>query len=303
MLVGGWGASNALGQDRWSLDPARDRAGTAESLWQGSNWLGTSTSVNEWTLGVRGDSTDTGFLISQVTPGGAADRARIQRGDVVVTVDGYQVGMISGRLYDLTHELNRRADSTGVVRLLLQDGQTGRLSSVRVRLDNQLQRLTGTLLARRPLPADAIITVQIENVSRPQWGVRNGQQSFSAPAQQNIAFQIAYDPQYVLPQDIYQVRAFVSSGGRDILYTPQPVRVLTQGNPHQVRLQLEEVISTAANSTSGTFTSYSNYNQLDDEVTRIYQRYLGRPPSAAELAAARIVGVTCGPSPRICRSS
>ncbi len=288
------GISPGQAQDRWGNDNARERSSTLESLWQGSSWIGGNNATNQWNLGVVGDSTETGFAIRQVTSGGAASRARIQPGDVVVTVEGYQVGLVGTRLYDLADEVNRRAESTGAVRLLLQDGQTGRLASVRVQLDNQSQRLTGTLIAPQSLPADAMITVQIENLTRPQWAVRNGQQVLNAASQRNIPFQIAYDPLYISAQDVYQVRAFVSSGGRNILYTPQPVRVLSQGNPSQVQLRLEAVGNTTSFDTNagtpGTLTGFANYNQLDDEVTRLYRLYLGREPSMAELAATRVLG-------------
>lgn len=285
-------ASKVSAQERWPVDSSRDRFGSGiDGTWQGNSWLGGTTHSGEWTLGVRGDSTDTGFLVSQVTSGGPADRARIQPGDRIVTIDGYQVGILNERLHDLTTEINRRADSTGAVRLLIQDGQNGRLATVRVQLDDQSQRLTGRLVLNQPLPPNASVTVQIENLTRPQWGVRNGTQVFLATNQREIPFQIAYDPQYIFSQDIYQVRAFVSAGGRNVFYTPRPARVLTQGNPNQVSMALEPVTALAAYSeTSGTVTGYSNYNDLDDEVKRIYQRYLGRLPSATEMAAARILG-------------
>ncbi len=295
---------SAQSQDRFEVTPvsaSRDRFGFADgNNWQGNAWLGGKPS-SQWTLGVRGDSTETGFVISQVTPGGAAERARIQTRDVIIAVEGYQVGLVGGRLYDLNEEINCRADNAGAVRLLLQDGQSGRLASVRVQMENgyaNSQQLTGTLIAPQTLPPDAIVTVQVENLTRPQWTVRNGQQVFSAPNQRSIPFQIAYDPQYISPDDIYQVRAFVSSGGRNILFTPQSVLVLTQGNPSQVQVRLENVASTPAyagpgsslGGSGGVQSGFANYNQIDDEVTRLYRLYLGRAPNMAELAAAHVLG-------------
>lgn len=285
--------SSSMAQDRWASGDSRDRmsgagAPSQSGTWVGGSLFGAPTGSSQWNLGVLGDSTETGFRISQVTAGAAASRARIEPGDVIVTVEGYQVGLMGGRLYDLADEVNRRADSSGAVRLLLQDGRTGRLASVRVQLDNQSQRLSGMLIAPAVMPADAVVTVQIENLTRPQWTVRNGHQVITAAQLREVPFQIAYDPQYVFPQDIYQVRAFVSSGGRNIYFTPQPTRVLTQGNPSQVQLRLEAVGGSTAAGTSGTLTGFANYNQIDDEVARLYRLYLGRPPSSAELAAARI---------------
>jgi uncharacterized lipoprotein YbaY len=232
---------------------------------------------------------ETGFLISQVTPGSAADRARLQAGDVIITVDGFQVGQVGGRLYDLTQEINRRADSSGTIRMLLQDGQSGRLATVAVQLDSHSHQLTGTLMAPQILPPDALITVQIENVTRPFMVVRNGQQVLSAANQRNIPFQIPYDPAYVATSDVYQVRATVSSGGRDILYT-QPARVLTQGNPSNVQLRLEGFVTTAGANVPGMSAGYVNYNELDQRLVALYREYLGREPTAAELAASRVLG-------------
>lgn len=285
-----------VAQDRFGQSDARNRLGASEGTMQDGAWpnnwrFGSANNSSQWNLGVMGDSSETGFRVSQVTSGGAASRARLEPGDIILTVEGYQIGLIGGRLYDLADEVNRRADSTGAVRLLLQDGQTGRLASIRVQLDNQTQRLTGTLSAPMALPADAVVTVLIENLTRPQWAVRNGQQVINAGNQRNIPFQIAYDPQYVFAQDIYQVRAYVSSNGRNVYYTPQPVRVITHGNQSQVTLRLEDVaggLQTGSPGPSGTLTGFGNYNQLDDEVTRLYKLYLGRAPTGAELAAARI---------------
>lgn len=276
-------------QDLLDSPDARSREGTLDR-WQGNSWLGGQQSA-EWNLGVRGDSTETGFLISQVTPGSAADRARLRVRDIIITVEGFQVGQVSGRLYDLTQEINRRADSKGAVRLLLQDGQSGRLASVSVQLDRHSHQLTGMLLAPQTLPADAVVTVQIDNVTRPYMVVRNGQQVLSGANQRNIPFRISYDPAYLAASDVYQVRATVASGGRDILYS-QPSRVLTQGNPSNVQLRLEGFTNTTGTTSTVVTAGYVNYNELDQRLIAIYREYLGREPTAAELAAARVLGTS-----------
>ena len=73
-----------------------------------------------------------GVRVRSVTPGSAASRARIEVGDSIVTVNGYQVGMVQGRLYDLSEEISRRADASGAVTLVVQDHRTSALASVRV---------------------------------------------------------------------------------------------------------------------------------------------------------------------------
>jgi uncharacterized lipoprotein YbaY len=290
-LAGQLSAGSLAAQDRWSQDSSRSRDGSFSSAFRQNDWISSASNSHQWNLGVQGESTEVGFLIRQVTTGGAASRARMQTGDSIIAVEGFQVGFVGERLYELNDELNQRANAGGVVRLLLQDGQTGRLASVRVQLDRQVQRLTGTIQATSLLPPDAVVHVQIENLTRPQWVVRNGHQVISAPNQRTIPFDIAYDPAYISASDIYQVRAFVSSGGRNILFTPQPVRVLTLGNPSQVQLRLEPIATGGSTpvGTSGTLTGFPNYNQIDEEVTRIYRLYLGRSPSPAELAAAHIL--------------
>lgn len=280
-------------QDRWGGLDLRDR-GSQYDQWQGNNWLNGSTTAEHWNLGVRGDSTDVGFVVSQVVPGSAADRARMQRGDTIVNVEGFQVGQVTGRLYDLNLEINRRADPSGAVGLLIQDGQTGRLASIRIQLDGHSSQLTGVVVGAQVLPPDAIVTVQIENVSRPNWLVRNGQQVISGANQRNVSFRIPYDPNYISAQDVYQVRAIVSSGGRDIMYS-QPVRVLTQGAPSEVQLRLEGYVAAASatgNPNGYMSAGYVNYNELDQRVVEIYRLYLGRPPTVGELAAARVLGST-----------
>ncbi len=265
--------------------------GASAPGWQGSNWLGNSAArPQEWRLGVRGDNLETGVLIREVGRNSAAARARIEPGDLIVTVGGYQVGMVDGRLYDLAEEINRRADSRGVVSLVVQDQLGGRLSSVRVQLDGSQGSLTGslTLSQRTALPNDAIVTVQIENVSRPFFSVRHGQTSFRPNIGGDIPFEIAFDPTYIDPQDVYQVRASVTSGGRTIL-SSQPQRILTLGNPSQVRLQLIPLMNLASNPGAGGVVTagYPDFNTIDERIIAMYREYLRRDPTFLELAALR----------------
>lgn len=287
---------HASAQDRWSGGSARTRADEQSSLggnWQGSNWLGGNNLVRkEWRLGIQGDNTETGVLIREVTPNSAAAKARLEVGDMVVAVEGYQVGMVSGRLYDLPDELNRHADTTGSVTLLVQDHISGRLASIRAQLDSNQSTLSGALVysGRVPLPSDAIVTVQIENLSRPHYTVKNGQVSFAPTNGGNIAFVIAYDAKYVDPQDTYQVRAAVSSRGRTIFHTPNPQYVITKGNPKQVRLSLvplNDSLATTGTAPNGTVVSYPNYNALDDQIKKLFQQFFERQPTTLELAALR----------------
>lgn len=87
-----------------------------------------------WILGVHAYNTDTGVVITRVQPGSPAWREGLERGDVIVTVDGYQVGYVDGYVYYLGDELQKRADREGRVLLLVQNVRDRRLLNLEVRL-------------------------------------------------------------------------------------------------------------------------------------------------------------------------
>lgn len=288
-----------LSQSRFDQGLNRDRAmtplfsaGNQSGGWQGNSWLNTTLNQpQDWQLGVRVDNTDAGVMIRSVNPNSAGARARLEPDDLIIAVGGYQVGIIDGRLFDLGEELRRRADSTGSVSMLVQDHNNGRISNVRVQLDANSSTLSGELIYRErlPLPSDAIITIQIEDLTRPYAAVRGGQISIRPIAGTTIPFEVAYDPTYIFQEDTYQVRAYVTSGGRTILETTQPQRVITQGNPSKVRLNLVAVGTQLASTPGSSVVTagYPNYNSLDDQIVAIYRQYLGRNPTVGELAALR----------------
>lgn len=298
-------APSLCAQTRWNDNDDRSRVTPflqGSGLWQGSDWLGNSNQQQaDWQLGVTGDNTNTGVVIRSVAPGSAAAKARLESGDTILNVNGFQVGMVDGRLYDLSEELVRRADSNGAVTLIVQDNRTLRMAQVRVQLDSSSQSLTGLVSyrGRSRLPADAVVTVEIDNVSRPYYQVRHGQTAFRA-SPSDMPFEIAYDPNYIDPQDNYQVHATVTSGGRIILAS-RAQTVLTNGNPSNVRLELVPIGdgsfvgvgsggSTGNGNGGGVVTAgYPDFdrNAIDDRITAMYRRYLLREPTFLELAALR----------------
>ncbi|MFH5802968.1 PDZ domain-containing protein [Alienimonas sp. DA493] len=88
-------------------------------------------------LGVNGTDTVAGVLVTRVIPGTPADRAGLERGDRILTVAGYQVGVVNTpggpRVYPLGVELARRLDARGEAALLVQDHRTGQITPVSVR--------------------------------------------------------------------------------------------------------------------------------------------------------------------------
>jgi len=231
-----------------------------------------------------------------VTPGSAAARAGIMPRDIIVSVGGNRVGRVGHRIFDLREQLVMQAGQRGQVNLLVQNNRTMRLSATTVQLDSQSQTgLTGTLLLpnNARLPSDALITVRLENVSRPHYVVRNGEYTFRPSTYPNgtVGFTLNYDPNYVFPNDTYRVSAYVTSRRRTLFVTDRPEFVLTRGNPMQVRMQLVPAsgfsAATVSNTNNGNVytVGYTNYDSISQRVTAAYERYLDRQPSSLELAA------------------
>ena len=287
---------SGFSQSRFDQGSSRDRATTPlfggnsqASGWQGGQWLNSTMSQpTDWRLGVQVKQTEVGVLITDVPPGSAGERARMERDDLIIAVGGYQVGIIDGLLYDLGDELRRRADTTGAVSMLVQDHNNGRISNLRVQLDGNTTSLSGELVYRErlPLPSDSIVTVRIVNVTRPYAAVRNGEITFR-PTANPIPFEIAYDQNYISPNDTYEVRASIVSQGREIFQSVQAQPVITRGNPTKVRLNMaSSAAALASNPGSSVVTAgYPNYNANTDQIVKIYRDYLGRDPTNGELAA------------------
>ncbi len=193
------------------------------------------------------------------------------------------------RFYDLAEEIVRQADASGRVRLLLQEGRSRQLRSLQVQLDDRQGGLTGTLVVRGRggVPANSIVTVELENESRPHFVVRNGRQTYRMPAytEREIPFALNYDPRYISESDRYVVRASVSSNGRVTHTTVQTPYVLTQGYPNNVQLTLTPTSYTAGGGSGNIIEAgYPSYDRISQRVSEAYQRYLGRRPTSVELA-------------------
>jgi hypothetical protein len=98
----------------------------------GARWI---PPRSEWKLGVWGYSTDSGVVVTRVSPGSAAARVGIESGDKIVTVGGYQVGYVGDLLYPLGFELQRHAGRRGDVLLLVQNVRNEELMNLNVQLD------------------------------------------------------------------------------------------------------------------------------------------------------------------------
>jgi membrane-associated protease RseP (regulator of RpoE activity) len=92
---------------------------------------------SSWWLGVYAYNTSTGVRVTRVVPDSPAWDAGLESGDRIVTVDGYQVGYVNGRLYSLGEELDRSAGPRGGVTLLVQNRRNGRLVNVEADLERR----------------------------------------------------------------------------------------------------------------------------------------------------------------------
>ncbi|TWU34483.1 YbaY family lipoprotein [Novipirellula artificiosorum] len=258
--------------------------------WNGDGWAGSSGPNKAWLLGVTGKNTEVGVAIDSVAPGSAAARMGLVPGDLVVCVNGDQVGLVGSKIFDIAEELNHHADVSGRVRLLVQYRRSGQLRTIPVQLDDHQGGLSGSLIVQNgSVPANSIITVQLENETRPYFAIRNGQQTFRAPSisQGAIPFTINFDPSYITATDRYRLRAFISYNGKTIYETPQPTYVLTQGNPNTAQLLLAPKSFAFAGQPNGGVVAagYASYDNITTQVTAAYQRYLSRNPTPMELAA------------------
>ena len=260
--------------------------------WQNNSWLGGNpASTQDWTLGVQCQDLDTGVYIREVKPGSAASRASLEVTDIIIAVAGQQVGIVDGRYVDFSAEIRRRADSYGNVSLLVQDGRTGKLTSIRVQLDGNQSSVRGFIVRRdrSALPNDSMVTVSLQNVTRPFYTVRNGQVTFPATAQNNIPFEINYDPTYIDANNQYELRVSIVSANREIYRSSQPVRIFGGSPTDNLQVEVIPTQTTAAYPSNWPVITAGYGSSVTDtlaaQYTQIYRRYLGRDPYSMEMAA------------------
>jgi uncharacterized lipoprotein YbaY len=266
---GGWGWGDGLGSN----------AGAGNF---GGNDFGNSQGVTPtYRLGVYVDSREWGQMVTQIQPGSPAARAGINIGDTIITVGGYQVGYLDGRLYDVGDELQRRVDPNGRVTMLVQR-QRGQIEPVMVAMQSSSIRLNGEVVTRErmALPQNSRLVVKLANASRSFADINGGTyqaQVYNAPP---IPFELQVDPQYLYPGDRYQIQAVILSPNQQVLYQSQPQPIDPTRNPGVVRL---EVMGNAG-FTGGQSPYTSSYGSADT-INQYYNRFLRRQPNSGELDA------------------
>lgn len=110
--------------------------------------------------------------------------------------------------------------------------------------------ITGTVSYRQriPLPADATVRVQLEDISRQDVPAKVIAETSVATAgkQVPIPFDLKYDSALIVPANRYNLRASIFSGGQMLFATTSSNPVITQGAPARVDLVLDQVTAPGA---------------------------------------------------------
>jgi uncharacterized lipoprotein YbaY len=267
-----WGQATIRSRDLlddWQSVPS-DQARTAYV----PSW---NSQPNSWRLGVAIEN-----LLTDVERGMPADRAGLERGDVIVNVGGYQVGYVAGALFDLGDELRRRVDDQGRVGMLVFDNQNRQIRSLPVQLVQQSAAgVRGQVVCREriTLTPQAVLTVRLRDVTYSSWqNVEVGKHVIPNPKHPPIPFSIEFDPAAIYPDHRYAVDAWLVDRGQIVLQStaPVPVTPLTGSTALQVTL----VRTSASVPPSNTYA----VGQLE-QIAQWYRQYLGRETTSPELSA------------------
>jgi uncharacterized lipoprotein YbaY len=230
-------------------------------------------------LGIFPDDTDTGVVVKEVVRGSSAERAGLELNDRIIAVHGYQVGYVNGVLHDIGQEIERHADSSGWVRVLVQDNRNGRLMNLPIQLDGRNQAITGTITYRdrSALPRDAVATVELRELVRNDIPpITIARQTVTGIRSVPIQFSLDYDPTQVDNRRSYMLFATITSQGRPIYSTRTGVPTL--GNRPTSNVQL--VVDAASSLPAGTV---NNRQEQMAQISQWFRQYLGREPRAQEL--------------------
>jgi uncharacterized lipoprotein YbaY len=258
----GWGGSGSFGEER--IRPPSNNG--------------------NWRLGVTVDNTATGVRVRKVERGSAADSAGIEVGDVIITVGGYQVGYVGGRLFDVGEEFRRRVDSQGRVELLVRDVRRNELRVLNVGLKSASVRISGEirLSDNRNLPPNAILQLQLVSRNRPNSDILGGSSTQLIGNQRPIRFDMNVDTSYLRPGEQYELRAAISSG-RETLYLLRPgAAVDPLNNPDSfLRLTMQPAGGNIPDQDFGPGIPPNS----QAKIVRFYESFLDRTPQQWEVSA------------------
>ena len=266
--------------------------------------------VKNWKLGVFVKNADVGAVVQSIDPGSAAQVAGINVGDVIVAVSSTRIGEYDGRIVDIADELKRSVDPYGRVSLLIQDVRSRALRSAVITMTSTSTALGGTVTLgdRGQLPIGSVMTVQLQNISKPYYEIAGGKSVMRAEGAGPFRFELNYDPRYIDPRDQYQLNAFVSLNNQ-VFYSMRQVIPIAASNLNQnFNLTLDRgnfqpgaasapatwlTSSVPATSTSAPSTvsvGYPSSSNLPgavntDALNQVFVSLLGRSPTSREIIA------------------
>jgi uncharacterized lipoprotein YbaY len=267
-----------------------------------------------WKLGVVVRNTDVGAIVQTVEPNSAAQAAGIIPNDIIIAVSGTRIGEFEGRVVDIGEEIKRYVDGLGRVPLLIQDSRTRNLKASVVTLASSATNLSGNVMLadRSSLPLGSVLTVQLQNLTRPFYEVAGGKSVLKAEGTGPFRFDLFLDPRYISPTDQYQLNAYISWNNQVLYSLRQPMVVPVQGFGQLYNLSLDRASATSvpptipvanipatsipatgfpATGTSGVITASlpaapALPGQVStDALNQIFVSLLGRQPSSRELIA------------------
>jgi uncharacterized lipoprotein YbaY len=254
-------------------------------------------------------NTDVGAIVQTVEPNSAAQAAGIIPNDIIIAVSGTRIGEFEGRVVDIGEEIKRYVDGLGRVPLLIQDSRTRNLKASVVTLASSATNLSGNVMLadRSSLPVGSVLTVQLQNLTRPFYEVAGGKSVLKAEGTGPFRFDLFLDPRYISPTDQYQLNAYISWNNQVLYSLRQPMVVPVQGFGQLYNLSLDRAAAPSvptsipvanipatgipATGTSGVITASlpaapALPGQVStDALNQIFVSLLGRQPSSRELIA------------------
>lgn len=248
---------------------------------------------SRWKLGVYSKDTSTGVQIVQVVQNGSAQRAGLEKDDIILAINGFQVGYVNGTLYDCGTEFERLADKNGWVNMLVFDNRGRTLTNLPVQLDSRLKKLGGTLTWRQAvsLPPRSTAVVEMRERTRPGAPTTIVARSTVDQFRQNSTpFEIEYDPALIDPNRTYIISAFVVNQANQMLFQSSAnsnyqLTNLEAGQNRPITVALEQVGAydepVVQNPQSGNQEQYVTQEQFET----LFQAILERNPTQREMEA------------------
>ena len=219
-------------------DPFLDGS-DAGSMAQGRYLPPSQRPPTNFRLGIYSRNSDTGVVVTSVSPGSVAQQSGIEAQDIIIAVGGYQVGIISGRTYDISEELERRVDAQGRVLLLVRNHRDGRLVNIPVQFNGNTPGLgisvfgSANTASRPPAQSGTTLLARVVDTTYPQWqNVSLGETQIPLTGRWPIEFQVDLDPSQLRPNHRYALDVQVVQRGYPILQMNSPSAInLANGSP------------------------------------------------------------------------